>query len=104
MVNDCIRIGLETGTSSMKSLCVLSYHDSEGQVFHSSIILPPYGDLKGCWNTSGKKEIPPERNKNTKPVHPKPVLVSCYNFKIIGNQLVFSIYKGKHVKIFTNQS
>jgi putative transposase len=104
MVNDCIRIGLENNVSTMKKLCNLAYKQ-----------LAPYGimsyyKLCAISHAAGilanrKKSI----KRNLRPRQPyatKPVLVSCYGFKIIdgilkvplGNRLYFDI----QLNSFTN--
>ena len=79
MVNHCIRIGLANDCSTMKRLCLLSYHELE------QYIIPSYYKLCAISKASGilasrKKSI--KRGYTTKnPYVRKPLLVSCYGFK-----------------------
>jgi len=93
MVNDCIRIGLRTNTSSLKRLSVYAY--AELRQKYSSI--PSYYRLTAISKAAGilasrKKSM--RRGIPTKdPYLAKLLLVSCYQFKIINGFLVFPTKK-----------
>jgi putative transposase len=80
MVNDCIRIGLDNNVSTMKKLCNLAYK----QFANYDIIT--YYKLCAISHAAGilanrKKSI----KRGLQPRHPyavRPLLVSCYGFKI----------------------
>ncbi|MGA2875106.1 MAG: transposase [Nitrososphaerales archaeon] len=99
MVNWCIRKGLETGATSMKRLCSLSYKDL-GTV-HSSV--PAFYRLTAISRAAGilaarKKSL--RRGVKTRDPHlTRSVLISCYNFKIEKGSLIFPISKGKRINI-----
>jgi putative transposase len=81
MVNDCIRIGLKNNITTMKKLCNLAYR----QLANYDII--SYYRLCAISHAAG---ILANRKKSIKrglqprqPYATKPLLVSCYGFKII---------------------
>jgi putative transposase len=87
IVNECIRFGLEANVTSMKRLCSLSYGQLRKR--HQANTLPLYHYLTAISKAAGilasrKKSI--KRSIPTKdPYLKKPVLVSCYGFKISKN-------------------
>jgi putative transposase len=99
MVNTCIRIGLETNASSLKKLSSLSYADLKKH-FES---VPSYYRLTAISKAAGilssrKKSI--RRGIKTKdPYLKRPILVSCYRFKVKDNHLCFSLAKGSKIQI-----
>jgi len=101
MVNDCIRIGLETNASSLKKLSCLSYN-SLSRKYDS---IPSYYRLTAISKAAGilsarKKSL--RRGAQTKePYLGKPLLVSCYHFRVSRSEgaLTFTIPLKKKIKI-----
>lgn len=104
MVNDCIRVGLNNNVSTMKKLCSLAYK----QLARYKII--SYYKLCAISHAAG---ILANRNKSIKrgfqtrqPYATKPMLMSCYGFKIVdrvlrislGSKHYFDISLNSHVK------
>jgi putative transposase len=80
MVNDCIRIGLANGASSLKRLSLLSYGTLRGYYLPSYYKLCAISKAAGIL-ASRKKSLRrgyPTRN----PCMKKPILTSCYGFKV----------------------
>lgn len=104
MVNDCIKIGLENNVSTMKKLCSLAYK----QLANYNII--SYYKKCAISHAAGilanrKKSI--RRGMNPRrPYAARPLLVSCYGFKIIdaalkiplGNRQYYSISLNGYVR------
>ena len=92
MVNDCIRAGLAHDAHSLKRLSLLTYHDLSAR-YGSEI--PSYYRLCAISKAAGilaarKKSI--KRGFPTRqPYLSKPLLVSCYGFRIDGDALVVPI-------------
>jgi len=84
MVNDCMKTGLETDTSSLKRLSTLSYRQLKGYKCPSAYRLAAISRAAGIL-ASRKKSL--RRGYPTKtPYMSKLVLISCYGFKIeVGN-------------------
>ena len=106
IVNDCIRIGLEANFTSMKGLCSFSYGQLRKR--HQSDILPSYYYLTAISKAAGilasrKKSI--KRGIPTKePYLKKPLLVSCYRFKITKEgTLRFSLGRNRTINIPLNK-
>jgi len=84
IMNDCVRIGLDTGASSMQRLSSLSYQSL--RKMHLSSSLPSCYYLTAISTAAGmlvsrRKSI--KRQMPTRdPYLKRPLLVSCYNFKI----------------------
>lgn len=81
MVNDCIKIGLENNVSTMKKLCNLAYCQLAKYDIISYYKLCAISHAAGIL-TNRKKSI----KRGLQPRQPyasKPLLVSCYGFKII---------------------
>jgi putative transposase len=99
MVNDCIKIGLETGATSLKRLSCLSYRNL-GAKYES---IPSHYRLTAISKAAGilaarKKSL--RRGFKTKsPYLRKALLVSCYSFKIQDTSLAFSISKRKRMNL-----
>ena len=98
IVNDCIRIGIETGISSMKRLSRFYYRKLRKS--HSPDFLPSNYYLTAISKAAGilasrKKSI--KRGFPTKdPYLRKSLLVSCYQFKVTStHHLEFSVRKGE---------
>ena len=80
MVNDCIKTGLETDTSSLKRLSTLSYRQLKRYKCPSAYRLAAISRAAGIL-ASSKKSL--RRGYPTKtPYMAKRVLISCYGFKI----------------------
>ena len=104
MVNDCIRIGLDNNVSTMKKLSNLAYK----QLANYDVL--SYYNLCAISHAAGilanrKKSI----KRNLRPRQPyatKPLLVSCYGFKIkdgvlkvpLGNRQYFDIALNSYVR------
>jgi putative transposase len=81
MVNDCIRIGLESNTSSMKNLSMLSYQQFSNHDIISYYKLCAISRAAGIL-ANRKKSL--KRGFPTKdPFMTRPMLISCYGFKIV---------------------
>ena len=79
MVNHSIRIGLQNDCTTMKRLCMLSYHELEQYDIPSYYKLCAISKAAGIL-ASRKKSI--RRGYSVKsPYMKKPILVSCYGFK-----------------------
>jgi putative transposase len=106
IVNDCIRIGLEANVTSMKRLCSLSYGQLRKRYqpnrLPSRYYLPAISKAAGIL-ASRKKSI--KRGIPTKdPYLKKPLLVSCYSFKITKEgTLRFSLGTNKTINITLNK-
>lgn len=80
MVNQCLVIGLSQNVSSLKSLCLLSYKELKGYALPSCYKLCAISRAAGIL-ASRKKSL--RRGFPTKSPHAvKPLLISCYNFKV----------------------
>lgn len=89
MVNDCIHIGLENGTSNLKRLSLLSYKELKRYRGYSQYRLTAISKASGILSAR-KKSI--KRGYPTKePYLSKPILVSCYGFKIEDGKLKFPL-------------
>jgi putative transposase len=100
MVNDLIMIGLETNASSLKRLSLFAYSTMKRD--YPSV--PSYYRLtaisKAAGILSSRKKSQRRGNVVKEPYLKKPLLVSCYHFRIKDNSLSFRIYKkGKIVRI-----
>src|SRR5438445_1365353 len=97
MVNDSISIGLAYNASSLRKLSMLSYNQL------ASYDVPSYYKLCAISRAAG---ILASRKKSIKRGYPiripyahRPLLVSCYGFKIINGQLQIPIAIGKRFNI-----
>jgi putative transposase len=104
MVNDCVRIGVERNVSTMKQLCSLTY---QSLAYYDMI---SYYKLCAISHAAGilanrKKSI----KRGLKPRHPyaaRPLLISCYGFKVtdtvleipLGNRRYFGIPLDSYVR------
>lgn len=100
MVNDCIRVGLQYDTSSMKLLCKLTYK----QLASYDIIT--YYKLCAISHAAG---ILANRKKSLKRgLHPRqpyakrPLLISCYGFKIVEGFLKVPLGNKQHFDVPLN--
>lgn len=80
MVNHCIRIGIQNDTHSLKKLSTLSYHELV------QYDIPSYYKLCAISKAAGilsNRRQSIKRGINTKkPYLKKPILISCYGFKL----------------------
>ena len=97
MVNDSLRIGLAYDVSSLRKLSLLSYNQL------ASYDIPSYYKLCAISRAAG---ILASRKKSVKRGHPtrtpyahRSLLVSCYGFKIINDQLQIPIRRGSRFNI-----
>jgi len=100
MVNDCIRIGLEYDTSTLKKLSNMAYQ----QLGKYQVIT--YYKLNAISKAAG---ILTNRNKSIKrglkprqPYATRPLLVSCYGFKVAGGILKVPLGNRKYFDIPLN--
>ena len=104
MVNDCIRIGLDNNVSTMKKLSNLAYKQLANYDVLSYYKLCAISHAAGIL-ANRKKSI----KRNLRPRQPyatKPLLVSCYGFKIkdgvlkvpLGNRQYFDIALNSYVR------
>ena len=93
MVNDCIRIGLETNVSSLKRLSLLAYSNMKQKYFHvlSYYRLTAISKAAGILSSRKKSERRGITSKD--PRLKKPLLVLCSQFKIKDQSLCFRISK-----------
>jgi len=97
MVNDSIRIGLETDTVSLKRLSHFAYKHLKTYRSHSVYRLTAISKAAGIL-ASRKKSI--RRGHPTKtPYLSKLVLVSCYGFKIRNGRLEIPVSRGKRLRV-----
>ncbi|NHI03633.1 hypothetical protein DYY67_2269 [Candidatus Nitrosotalea sp. TS] len=90
MVNHCIRIGLKNDTHALKRLSVLSYRELAQYDILSYYKLCAISKAAGILSNR-RQSI--KRGINTKnPYLKKPILISCYGFKLEGN--IFKIPLG----------
>ncbi len=93
MVNDCIEIGLASGTTTMKRLSMLSYGKLKRYGGYSSYRLNAIAKAAGIL-AARKKSI--RRGYPTKtPFSSKAGLVSSYGFKVEDGKLRFPLKKGE---------
>src|SRR5947199_8357668 len=103
MVNDSIRIGLLNDASSLRKLSLLSYNQL------AQYDSPSYYKLCAISRAAG---ILAARKKSTRrgyatrtPYAVRPVLVSCYGFKIRNGRLEIPVSRGKRLSLtLTNQT
>ncbi len=92
MVNDCIEIGLASGTTAMKRLSILSYGKLKGYGGYSGYRLNAISKAAGIL-ASRKKSI--RRGYPTKtPALSKPFLVASYGFIVEDGKLGFPLGRG----------
>lgn len=80
MTNDCIRIGLQSDVSSMKRLSMMAYKELKGYDGYSQYRLTAISKAAGILASRNKSIRRGFVTKN--PYLRKPILVSCYGFKI----------------------
>lgn len=104
MVNHCIRIGIQNDCSTLKRLSVLSYHELV------QYDIPSYYKLcaisKACGILANRRQSLKRGMDTKKPYLKKPILISCYGFKLengilripLGEKKYFEIPLNNHVK------
>jgi len=100
MVNDCIKIGLENNVSTMKKLCSLAYKQLASYDIISYYKLCAISHAAGIL-ANRKKSI----KRNMQPRQPyatKPLLISCYGFKIVDGKLKVPLGSRKYFDIPLN--
>lgn len=101
MTNDCIRIGLANDASSLKRLSTLSYKHLKQYGIPSYYKLCAISKAAGILSAR-KKSI--KRGFTTKdPYLKKPILISCYGFKIINGKLGIPLGNKKFEEIVLNR-
>lgn len=85
MVNDCIKLGLENDVSTMKKLSALAYHQLEKHEIYSKYKLCAISHAAGI--LANRKKSIKRGLKPRQPYATRPMLISCYGFKIIGGAL-----------------
>jgi len=111
MVNDCLRIGVETGATSLKALSVKAYRQL------SAYNIPSYYKLCAISNACGMlKNYRKTRRKNPHAKTPyarRMTMTTCYGFKIndgklklpLGNRRYVEIALGSHTRqVLSNPS
>jgi len=104
MVNDCIRIGLDNNISTMKTLCKLAYRELASYnivTYYKLCAISHAAGILANRKKSIKRGFQPRR-----PYASKPLLVSCYGFKVadgvlkvpIGNREYYDIPLNNYVK------
>ena len=89
MTNVCIQIGLESDASSLKRLCLLSYKQLGGFQVLSYYKLCAISKAAGILSARKKSIKRGHRTKN--PYLKKPLLTSCYGFKIRNGKLLIPV-------------
>jgi putative transposase len=100
MVNECVRIGLQNDVSSMKSLSKMTYEKLAKYDVMSYYKLCAISHSAGIL-TNRRKSI----KRGLQPREPyakRPLLVSCYGFKIVDGNLKIPICRGQYFDIPLN--
>ncbi len=97
MVNQCIKIGLENNTATMRKLSLLSYHSLSEYDIQSKYKLTAISQAAG--RLSQMKRSIKKGIRAKSPFVSRPYLVSCYGFKINGMFLSIPIGNRRHVNI-----
>lgn len=101
MVNDCIRIGVETGTTSLKGLSLKAYHEL------SSYDVPSYYKLCAISKATGIiKNYHKAVRKNPKVMSPyarRLMLTTCYGFKVEDGVLKLPLGERRYAEIPLNK-
>ncbi len=85
MINDCIRIGFNENTTSLKSLSMKAYHELDRYDVPTSYRLTAISKAVAILRNYRKTA---KKHPNAKkPYASKPILSDCYSFRIINNQL-----------------
>jgi putative transposase len=109
IVNDCIRIGLETGVSSMQRLSCLSYQRLRTEHRQSSLLSCFYltAISKAAGVLAARKKSVKRGITSKDPYLKYPLLISCYSFKITDDgSLRFSVgtrEKKKNIRVPLNK-
>jgi putative transposase len=89
MTNICIRLGLENNASSLKRLSLLSYRQLEAYKIPSYYKLCAISKAAGI--LAGRKKSIKRGHKTKDPYLKKPILTSCYRFKIQAGSLLIPV-------------
>lgn len=100
MVNDCIRIGLEEKTTSLKSLSLKAYHQLDRYTVYSNYKLTAISKATGILRNYRKSL---RKHPAKRPYCIKPMLVDCYGRRIIDGKLRLPITAKKYVYIPLNR-
>ncbi len=100
MTNECIRIGLANEISSMKKLSLFSYKELKHCSTQSKYRLTAISKAAGI--LSARKKSIRRGFKTKNPYLKKPILVSCYGFKIINGKLRIPLGSKKFEEIPLN--
>lgn len=100
MVNTCIRIGLAENITSMKSLSKKAYHELAVYNVPTQYRLTAVSKATGI--LSNYRRTLRKQAKVKKPYASKLMLVDCYNFRIINNQLRLPIKPREYIYIALN--
>lgn len=100
MVNECIRLGIEDNTSTLKRLSSLHYKDLQKYQIQSKYKLTAIS--QACGRLSQMKRSIKEGRKPRSPYIQKPFLVSCYGFKMNGCLLSIPVGNRNYVNIILN--
>jgi len=100
MVNECIRLGLNSNISTLRKFSSLHYKDLDKYQIQSKYKLTAMSQACGRLSQM-KRSI--RKGKNPKSSHvQKPYLVSCYGFKINEMSLSIPIGDSKYVNVTLN--
>jgi len=97
MINDCVRIGLENNTTSMKGLSLKAYRQLEGYEVMSYYKLTAISKAAGILANYRKAKRKGKRVKE--PYASRPQLVSCYGIKIANGTLVLPMKETSAIQI-----
>lgn len=101
MVNECIRIGLDSNISSLGKFSSNHYHHLKKYTISSYYKLTAMS--QACGKLSQMKRLIREGKSPKTPYIQKPYLVSCYGFKIDRMLLSIPIGDRKYIDIVLNQ-
>lgn len=101
MTNDCIRIGLSNQISTMKKLSLFTYKELKRYGGYSKYRLTAISKAAGI--LSARKKSVRRGFKTKDPYVKKPILVSCYGFKVINGKLKIPLGNKKFEEIQLNK-
>ncbi|MDE1872011.1 MAG: transposase [Thaumarchaeota archaeon] len=100
MVNECIRIGLDSNISTLKKFSSNHYHDLKKYNIQSKYKLTAMS--QACGRLAQMKRSIREGKVSKSPYVQKPYLVSCYGFKINGMLLTIPTGNRNYIHIILN--
>jgi len=100
MVNDCIRIGLEEKTTSLKSLSLKAYHQLERYKLPTHYRLTAISKATGILKNYRKSL---RKHSTKKPYCVKPMLTDCYARRIIDGKLRLPLMPRNYIYIPLNK-